>query len=339
MVDHPEQSPLFELAAERLAGKPYTVSEYNHPAPNDGQAECVPMISAFAAAQDWDGVWLFAYSHRTGDVDPQHFESFFDIDANAAKWGFMPAGAIIFRNAAVRPAKGEETFALSDGKNVLADLVRLHQKSGMDMLTTIWADKKDRAQLLRTRLAVKLEGKSDHSPVGAGDKQEDRLHWGPDYGRGWFTYEGVGGRITIIGPIGGVPEPPHKPNEFGNLDTGFRPDFVAFVIVPLDGLPNEKSHKLLVTACGRCENTGMKFSEDRRTVGREWGKPPVLIEAVTSTPGPMGLPPGRWKCQALAPDGTAATEVPVKFVQEKHREYVKFDSKYKTMWYVLTRSE
>jgi hypothetical protein len=111
-------------------------------------------------------------------------------------------------------------------------------------------------------------------------------------------------------------------------------------IVPLDGLPYEKSHKLLVTACGRCENTGMKFSEDRRTVGRDWGKQPVLIEAVTSTSdGGTQLPPGHWKCQALAPDGTAATELPVKFVPEKHREYVKFDSKYQTMWYVLTRSE
>ena len=55
MTDHPEQATLFRIAAERLAGKPFTLSEYNHPAPLDAQAECVPMVASFAAAQDWDG--------------------------------------------------------------------------------------------------------------------------------------------------------------------------------------------------------------------------------------------------------------------------------------------
>ncbi|MBN2133395.1 MAG: carbohydrate binding domain-containing protein, partial [Sedimentisphaerales bacterium] len=35
MTDHPEQATLFRLAAERLLDKPFTVSEYNHPAPLD----------------------------------------------------------------------------------------------------------------------------------------------------------------------------------------------------------------------------------------------------------------------------------------------------------------
>jgi len=38
MTDHPTEAPLFRLAAQRLRGKPYTVSEYNHPAPLDSQA-------------------------------------------------------------------------------------------------------------------------------------------------------------------------------------------------------------------------------------------------------------------------------------------------------------
>ena len=82
MADHPEQATLFRLAAERLAGKPFTVTEYNHPAPNDYQAECVPMVASFGAAQDWDGIWLFAYNHATDDWDREHFKGFFDIDAN-----------------------------------------------------------------------------------------------------------------------------------------------------------------------------------------------------------------------------------------------------------------
>jgi glycosidase len=49
------------LAARRVAGKPYTVSEYNHPAPNQYVAEGFPMIAAFGAFQGWDGVFSFDY--------------------------------------------------------------------------------------------------------------------------------------------------------------------------------------------------------------------------------------------------------------------------------------
>ena len=99
MTDHPEQSTLFGLAAQRLAGKPYTVTEYNHPAPSDYQVECVPMIASFAAAQDWDGIWLYTYSHSNGQWDRQVLYSYFDMDTNPAKWGLMRAGACDLRES------------------------------------------------------------------------------------------------------------------------------------------------------------------------------------------------------------------------------------------------
>ena len=45
-------------------GKPYICTEYNHAAPNTFAAETFPLICAYAALQDWDGVFAFAYSHR-----------------------------------------------------------------------------------------------------------------------------------------------------------------------------------------------------------------------------------------------------------------------------------
>ncbi|MHC4728037.1 MAG: carbohydrate binding domain-containing protein, partial [Planctomycetota bacterium] len=47
MTDYPDEATLFRLAAARLHGKPFTLSEYNHPAPLDSQAECVPMSASF----------------------------------------------------------------------------------------------------------------------------------------------------------------------------------------------------------------------------------------------------------------------------------------------------
>ena len=77
----------------------------------------------------------------------------------------------------------------------------------------------------------------------------------------------------------------------------------------------------------------MKFSPDRRTVGTNWGGPPVLIEPVD---GRVVLPEGRpWKCQALGPDGTPRAEVPVT-VTDKGAAVVRLSPEYKTMWYLVT---
>jgi hypothetical protein len=63
MSDVPTSSALWGLASSRIAGKPFTVTEYNHAAPNEYQSESIPMIASFAAMQDWDAVFL-AYSHN-----------------------------------------------------------------------------------------------------------------------------------------------------------------------------------------------------------------------------------------------------------------------------------
>lgn len=105
------------------------------------------------------------------------------------------------------------------------------------------------------------------------------------------------------------------------------PEFVTITVTPL-----EAGDKILVTACGRCENTGMKFSRDRRTVGRNWGDAPVQIEAVE---GQMALPDGHWTCRAIASDGTPRQEVPISY--EGNRGVLKLSPAYGTMWYLLER--
>jgi len=58
MSDNPASSNLGHLASTRVYRKPYTVTEYQHSAPNEWQAECMPMIATIAATQDWDGIFI-----------------------------------------------------------------------------------------------------------------------------------------------------------------------------------------------------------------------------------------------------------------------------------------
>ena len=324
MVDNPGGATLPRIAAERMEGKPFTLSEYNHSAPNDFQAECVPMLAAYAAAQDWDGIWLFAYSHRAGPIDRERFDSFFDIDANSSKWGFMRAGAAIFRQEAIPPLKRAFSLAVIDTEDVAGRAAALQGRYDLDMpgvasgkMKITWED------LLKNRLEVAYEGHSGVTDSGA--QFEAQLAWTVDAkGRGTFSAAGPGAKVLVS----------HAAGDGAATAEGLafsKPAFAAVTMTALDGRPLASSQAILVAACGRCENTDMKFSADRRTVGTNWGRPPVCIQPVE---GRVALPPGRWKCQALAPDAAPKAEVPV--TAGDKGQVLNLSPEYKTMWYLLT---
>ena len=303
MTDYPAQATLFRLAAERLLGKPFTVSEYNHPAPLDSQAECVPMIASFAAAQDWDGVWLYTYSHSSDGWYRENLNSYFDIDTNPAKWGFMRAGTAIFRHASIVPLNNLIHITLVDSSDILTSLAKLHLKHDRDMLAAIGRSPEEARQAMPSA----------------------KLDWSVEDGKGFYAARGRCASVYT-----GYAERFEKATDGKILIVG--PDFVAVTITALDKERLDRSEKILITACGRCENTDMKFSEDRRTVGRNWGGPPVRIQTVKAM---LILRQGRWTCQALGPDGLPQHQVPVSY--QNGQGVLQLAPKYKTMWYLLTR--
>ncbi len=322
MVDYPQQATLFRMAAERLNGKPFTVTEYNHPAPLDSQAECVPMIASFGATQDWDGIWFYTYSHSGDQWDRTNMSSFFDVDTNPGKWGFMRAGAAIFCDGIVPPLSVRTVALLGRSPGLVRQLAQLHLKHGSNMFTVASeVSGATRQTILGGPLSVSLAPSSDSAPMG---ESRTRLSWSVEEDKGVYM---LGAGAGVLAGYASVMD---------QASEGFArfadPEFVVITATPLDGMPWWQSSRILLTACGRCENTGMKFSEDRRTVGRDWGRGPVQIEAVE---GAVIVPEGDWKCQALNPDGTVRAEVPIR--SEADRKFMDISPKYGTMWYLLTQ--
>ncbi len=327
MTDYPAQATLFRLAAERLLGKPFTVSEYNHPAPLDSQAECVPMIASFAAAQDWDGVWLYTYSHSSDGWYRENLNSYFDIDTNPAKWGFMRSGTAIFRDAGP-PNRGIAQLnefscvSLTNSLDIVTELAKLHLKHDRNMFSLLaekakigWQD------LLKKQVVSAIAGQGGQGGIS----ETSKLDWSAENRKGLYSASSKGAWVST-----GHAEMFEKATN-GELSLT-KPEFAAVTVTPLDKAPLNQSRKILVTACGRCENTGMKFSEDRRTVGRNWGQPPVQIEPVEGT---LVLPKGQWICNALSPDGLPKHKVTVSY--KNGRGILQLAPKYNTMWYLLRR--
>lgn len=311
---------MFYMAAQQFRGKPYTNSEYNHCAPNDYQAECVPMISSFGAVQGWDGLWFFMYSDSTsqGQVD------WFDFRMNPAKWGFMPAGAALFRDGGLLPLSRTRHVSFAGRETPKEDLVRGQLRRNYDMFAILRdAPGLKWGEFLNTRLVVNLDG-------------EDRVEGEASDGLVWDVAPNGHGRYVASGPGGRVWIGHADRLQGENGLTLAKPHFVVVTLTAMDGQPLETSRKALITAVFRCENTGMVFNEARDSVGNQWGSRPVLIEPVEATIAGIEAMKGKWTCRALKPDGTAGENVPVSY-DSSGIPRIELSPQYGTMWYLLER--
>lgn len=92
------------FAGDATAGKPSTVSEYNHPFPNRYGSEGMLFLAAYAAFHDIDGFMFFDYNGGTRWTDDR-IESYFDMHRNTAQMILMPSLARAFRDGLISPAK------------------------------------------------------------------------------------------------------------------------------------------------------------------------------------------------------------------------------------------
>lgn len=319
MTDDPGVSTLAVLACQRISGRPLTVSEYSHPAPNDYQAECVPLLASFAAAQDWDGIWLFEYGNRSATPDRTGFSSYFDIEQNPAKWGFMRPAAAIFRDGAIPALEPLANIPLTGNGDPLQQLVEHHLRTPTLQGTAAFVSRLGWQHLLGTRIELALHGNSLPVNLSPGV-----IEWTSTGGRGFFAAKSEKA-VCFAG---------HS-SDFITSTCGMltltNPPFAAVTLTSLDGLPFSTSRIVLLAGCGQCENVGMGFSPDRTTVGNSWGTGPVHVQPLE---GVLSLPERNWTCRALSADGIPAQSVPVTL--SGNRTQVSLSASHGTMWYLLT---
>jgi len=337
MTDYINEATLFGLAGCRLGkgstypGKPFTVSEYNHPAPLDSQASCVPMLASFAAAQDWDGLWFYSYTHNSDDWNDNYLNGFFDILHNSAKWGFVPAATTIFRYSGIEPVGDTYYYAaLTDSNDNLLPIADLHLKHDSNMFGVLAENTGfSRQDLLNKRIANTID--ETGSITSPNEPSQTVLDWqtGGD-GRGIYSATGKSAWVYVghrdkFATASDNKIQVNEPNYAAITITSLNPDCIK--------VPLPEKQKILITACGRCENTGMIFSADRTTVGTNWGTAPVQIESVSAI---IKLPLTGLYCYALAPDGTIKSTVPTTIVNDE--TVVQISPAYETMWYLLVET-
>lgn len=104
-------SSLATAARSRILGKPFTVSEYDHPNLYPFAAEGNLMASAFGAFQNWSGIIQFAWTHNT-DFFRDMENPMFDMCSSTQKLVHFPACYSMFVRGDVSMANQDIMYVM-----------------------------------------------------------------------------------------------------------------------------------------------------------------------------------------------------------------------------------
>lgn len=275
-----------ELLPTRIFGKPFVVTEFNYVSPNMFRAEGGPLMGAYAALQNWDGLYRFAWSHGRGSITnirpPTTFNECNDplmqlsdriilmlfqqgnIRAATEKYAYdIPQNIFATDLPSHFPAEFSELGLIVQigsvfGSNpVPAGVRRLPASQGADpqalkdaRISALWT------KAIRSRTAksstgeITLDAKNKTFTVKA-DKVECAILSKGCIGDGFMRIRNASGFQTIA-------------------------------IMALDDRPLRESRRLLCLHLTEISNTEACFANEERTLYRAHGKLPILLRRGTA---------------------------------------------------------
>ncbi|MBB4099085.1 hypothetical protein [Sphingomonas kyeonggiensis] len=273
MVNSPELSIIQKLARSTAVGKPFTVSEVNHPFPSEYGSEMIPILASYAALQDWDGIFFYTFETKISGEWKPAIADHFDMTLDPVKMAQMPAGAMIFLRGDVSAAKTVLTRSYSTDQ--ISEASRLpraempYYTPGFDKMIPLVHGSRVSCLDCKPSLPAPLP---PANPIVSDTKELS-----------WKTSDGKDGIVSVDTPrsqalVGFVRD--NAKVQTRNLSAEIKNDFATITLSSLDGKPINLSNRLLLTTTSRTENTGAKWDE-RGAMLTEWGTAPTLIEPVT----------------------------------------------------------
>jgi hypothetical protein len=274
MVNDPLHSTVVQLSRTAVAGKPYTVSEFNHPFPNDWAAEGIPIAAAYGAFQDWDAIIVYTFEPKRDPEWQSYVGDPFDISLDPVRMTQMATGALAFLRGDVRPAR--ETVTRSYTREQAFESRRL-PRAEQPYFTPGFP------LALPLTHGVRI-GSLDGAPTATDAPLDTAAMVSDTRELVWRTTPDKHGLVTeetdrtqaLIGFVKA-----HRP-AVKNLTAEVRNDFAAIVLTAMDAKPIARASRLLLTAGSRVSNKGMKWNADRTRVAQQ-GEAPSLVEPVMGT--------------------------------------------------------
>ncbi|MFA5203177.1 MAG: hypothetical protein WC708_02135 [Lentisphaeria bacterium] len=298
--------PLTETASSRIFGKPFTVTEWNFCFPNSYAVEGAFLTGAYAALQDWSGLYRFVYTDKNDNITGAGaFElTMFDVVDDPVRLLSERAGVCFFRRGDVRAATpcfptaiSRDLAALPDADFRMGDSARLGMFLGrigatvgtatsavpLNSATVTPLDSGMAARQWPVPVLSKTPtGKAFLAALAEKSGLGERCFQPNPFllvsATGELALEPDAEKFTVATPYSeGVLLKTRGAADLPFLRIANRDGFAAFLAAATDGKPLLESKRILLLHLTESKNSGMVFSESRRQVVDKLGKVPVLI--------------------------------------------------------------
>ncbi|MCS7236865.1 MAG: hypothetical protein NZ899_01180 [Thermoguttaceae bacterium] len=330
MVVEPLRSTVVQLARTPVLGRPYTVSEVNHPFPHQYACEGIPILAAYGAFQDWDGIFWYTLAHGEIVGAEPRIAGHFDLAMDPVKMCQLVAGALAFLRGDVRPA--EHVLARSYTPEQVRESIRLRSRPDLYPLFTPGLPA---ALPLKHALRVRsFEGPPSEAfpPITENPIVSDTGELR------WWSYPGQKGLVTVDAPrwqaiVGHLQM---ESAETSHMKLRAENAFGAITLSALDDRPLADARRILITACGQVANRGQRWNLQRTSL-EDWGTAPTVIEVIRGSLLLKGLGGSRVFLQPLDAQGRPLGDPEP--VGKENGLWVVPLGKSVTTWYLLTVEE
>ena len=262
-ADHSTMESHFSGAM--VKDKPFTISEYNHAAPNQFQAEMLPLITSYLSFNNADGIMFFTYS-GSWDWDKNVVDGYFDIHTNPVLMSAFPLFSHAFRKNLIKPAS--EVFPVDYSYRDILDMPVGAENPWSFHLPY----DKDYGYTTRMELSFDNQADFDPSTLPPAPASPFALPGGEIYWdrEGLFTINTpqLASLTGYLGDFSGTA------TDMMILEEGS--DFAGVHWLSLTGQSLDSTERSVLNISTRFMNTGMIW-DGTTTVHSNWGSKPVLF--------------------------------------------------------------
>ncbi len=307
-----EDGMLKQLAFNSSPDRPFFVSEWDVPWPNEFRADSSLHLAAAGAFQGWGGFTIHTYMYATRR-DQQvigkeitsrtisnvpYREGIFATFNDPAKFGLFYHAALITRRLDVQRAKKSVAVAIKDMNATAHSTKAMHIAAEQHKVGLTFADSAQGADQVVPADQALVD-------IAKGEVLSDT-------GELWRSWKkriakiDTGRTQCIYGFLG----------ENGELSTQdmtvtAQNEYATIALSSLSDDDISSSDNLLLATVGRVENTGMQFNEDRTKV-LDTGRPPIQVEVIEAT---IALKTERQNLTvwSIGPEGFLAGRIPSEY--------------------------
>lgn len=298
------------LFPTRVLGLPFMVTEYDFASPNVHRLHGPALFAAYAAFQEWNGVFQFAYSHNRARLfNPQAVDHFFDLTCDPAKSLACKLGAKIFLYGKIKPAA--RTVALVPPKKFSRDLwpaaaeslgfvAKVGSLTGKNDVK--YDIKLDNAFFKKSPVSKLLKsGKLVKGSLGKNGKFFYTPQLRLDAANGSFRVNTDGAEVISIQPESKLAGK-RLAVENGNAE-------VTVGIIPHDTDSLSSAKRIVLIHLSDTQSTNRHYTNDGMGQLNAWGKAPALVKRA-ETKVFLKLNGKGWKIYSLDLDGSRKGEIP-----------------------------